>query len=370
MAVIRVELRDRSFNLLDILDREIMGLSWAYSRIGGCGEFSFELPRRFCNEKHISGDFNVRIYKRTGPETYALWYQGLVEDKVPSIKGDKETIAVRGHGYQAQLSRIYVDQDYTSQEVSVIVKSILDNYITPNTNITYSASDIEATGFTPDSLKFNTDALRALQTCADIVGSREWGVDKDRKFFFKARSSTVGFRYPLGAKITDFDEDQSFKDIINRVIIQGGEIAGSPYTKTYNDTASQLKYNIRTKVIQNSSITTDNVSQQYANSIFAEFNDVVRRVSFTLVGNEDRIETTIPIPLLVLLGGGVTYGKQRYGTFLYSGLIERQINKILYSTDNNGNLKTKIDAGYLRPNIAEELAQLDYQLEQARTATL
>ncbi len=234
--IFRTELRDREFNILEIIDDEIINLNWDYSRIGGCGGFSFDLPREFCNEKHISGDFNIRIYYRNpSTKAYDLWYQGLVEDKTPNIRGNTETINIKGHGYLAQLSRIYIDKDYTSTEVSVIVKDILDTFVTPKTNITYSAGDIVATGFTPDSLKFNTDAKNALQTCADIVGAREWGVDKDRKFFFKARGSTVGFRFPLGNKITDFSEAQSFKDIINRVVIQGGDVSGVPCTKTYDD---------------------------------------------------------------------------------------------------------------------------------------
>ncbi len=369
--IFRVELRDKEFNILEILDAEFMNLRWAYSRLGGCGEFSFDLARDYCNEKSISGDFNIRInYRNPSTKNYDLWYQGLVEDKYPAISGDEEIIRIDGHGYSTQLSRIYVSKTYTSQEISVIVKDILDTFVVPNTDITYSASDIVATSFTPDSLKFNTDAKSALETCANIVGSREWGVDKDRKFSFKGRSSTVGFRYLIGKDITDFNEDQSFKDIVNRVIIQGGDVSGTPYTKTFNDTLSQAKYNLRTKVIQNSAITTDAVAQQYANSIFAEFNDVVRSAKCTFINLDQRIEETIPVPLTIIVGKPVRYSEKKYGTFLYSGLIERQLNKVNYILDNNNILKTRIDLGYLRPSIAENIAQLEYQLEQQRAGSL
>ena len=367
----RVELRDTAFNILEILDNEVINLRWVYSRIGGCGGFSFSLPRKLYEEKSISGDFNIRIYYRN-PDTkvYDLWYQGLVENKYPQIKGNSEEIAVSGHGYQAQLSRVYIDKTYTAQEVSVIVKDILDTFVTPNTDITYNVSDIVATTFTPDTLEFHTDTLSALQTCADIVGSREWGVDANRKFFFKAKSTTVDFRWPLGAKITNFSEDLDFKEIINRIIVQGAETAGVIYTTTYNDSASKLKYNLRTKVIQNSAISTNAVAAQFATSTFAEYSEVVRKASCELINYEAQIEATVPINLAVILTREITYGIRKYGTFLYSGLVNRQINRINYAVNNNNTLKISLDLGQLRPTLAEEIAQLEYQLEQQRSAAL
>lgn len=368
----RVEIADKSFNRLEILDQEAMGLHWDFSRIGGCGSFSFDLPREYCNERFISGDFNVKIYKRNNTtKAYDLWYQGLVETKQPNIRGGNETIQVRGTGYQAQLSRIYIaNKIYTSTEVSLIVKDILDTYVCPYTNITYSGGDLVATGFTPSTVKFNTDALSAMQTLADITGTREWGVDANRKFYFKERSSAVGFIYPIGSeKILNFSSDDSFKDIINRVVIQGGDVAGVPYTATFNDTSSQLKYNLRTSVTQNSSITTSDVATQYANSVFTESRDVVRRGSCELL-EEIQIESTTPIPLFLMLAPSITYGQKAYGTFLYAGRITYQVNRINYSVDNNGNMRIGLELGQLRPTLSEKLAQLNYELEQLRSTSL
>ena len=149
----RVELRDRSFNLKEILDDEAVDVSWSYSRIGGCGDFSMKLPRKRFEERTLTGESNVRIYFRN-PDTnvFDLWYQGLITNKIPNINGNSEHIDVSGHGYQVQMGRIYLNNvTYTSQEASVIIKAILDTYVTPNTNISYSVSDLEATSFTFDS---------------------------------------------------------------------------------------------------------------------------------------------------------------------------------------------------------------------------
>jgi len=368
----RLELRDRDFNLLEILDREFTGLSWSYGRIGGCGECSFRLPRKLFEEKNLSGDYNLRVYYRdpvTG--SFGLRYQGLVETKDPSIRGNSEAIGINGHGYSVQLGRIYLDDvTYSNTEVSVIVKDILDNYITPNTDISYNAPDIEATGFTIDAIKFNEMASSALEKLADIVGTREHGVDQDRNYFFKARSSTVGWRFPLGYKIRSFQEQQDFSDIINRVIVQGAEAGGTSYKNVYNDSVSQLKYGIRSFVEQNGSVSTDTVASQIATSIFAEFNEVVRKSSCELVDFNGQIESTNPIPLFVILGKEVKYGEKRYGEFLYSGQIERVVNRINYNLSDNNSMAVGLDLGQIRPIIAEQISQLRFSLDQERSANL
>lgn len=369
---IRLEVRDRSFNVIYILDKEYLDLSWSYSRIGGCGEFSFRLPRKLFEELAVSGAYNVRIYHRnTSTNSYDLWYQGQIENKVPSVRGNSEDIQISGHGYQSQLSNIYLDGvSFTSQEASVIVKSILDNYITANTDISYSISDLEATSFTFDTIDFNTDALSALQTIADTVGTREWGVDANRRFFFKARSAQVGLRYSIGRNITNYSENQDFKEIVNRIIVQGAQVGGTYFKATYNDASSQLKYGLRTKLIQNSSVVSSTVASQLASATFAEFYDAIIKNTFELVGVETQIEATTPIPLVNILVKQDKYGEKKYGEGIYSGLVDAVINRINYSVTNNSSLKIGIDLGKVRPTISEEIAQLEYQLEQQRSAAL
>jgi hypothetical protein len=264
-----------------------------------------------------------------------------------------------------------VSETYATTELKAVVKDLLDSYIVGVKDISYTAGDLVSTGFTADELKFNSDTQSAIKTCADIAGSREWGVDKDRKFFFKERNSLPGFWFVLGKNITKFQEDQSFKEIINRAIVQGGDTAGVPYTKTYDSAQSQLKYGRRDKVIQNSAIKTDDVSAQFAASIFSEYGDVVRKASCSIAGLVQRIEATIPIPLFVLKSApAIRYGQQKYGTFLYSGVIARQINRISYKIDSGRNMTIDLDLGFFRPSQAEMIKRLEYNLEQLRSSKL
>ena len=367
----RVVISDRSLNVLEFLDKDIIDLQWEYARIGGCGSFSLTLPRQYCSEKYISGDFNVKIYIRN-PSTGAfdLWYQGFVQEKQAKVSNGQEMIDVSGHGYFDQLSRYYVDEDYSSTEISAIVKDILDDYVTTPSDITYDAGDVVDTGYTPDTLEFNTDAKNALETLADIAGSREWGVDKDRKFFFKAKSSTASWFFTMGRYVTDFSADQSFGDIVNRIIVQGAESAGTPFTRTVNDLSSQAKYGRRDRVVQNSAISTNDVADQYGASLLADLSMVIRSGSCSLVGHNTRIEATVPIPLFAMKEPGVTYGTQKYGEFLYSGVIGRQITRITYSIDSNSEMTTKLTLDKTVTGLADQLKRMDYELEQQRSQAL
>lgn len=375
--IYRIELADRSGNRLEYLEREALGLRWEYSQIGGCGNFSFNLPRELCNEKYISGDFNIKILRRNQlTQSYDLWYQGLIEKKLPSINGaGEEIIKIQGHGYAVQLGRIRFTRTYLNTEISVIVKDILDDFVVPNTQITYTPADIEVTTFIPDKFEFkNQTCYQALKTLADTTGTREWGVDRNKKFFFKERSEAVGFEFPAsGGKLVDFDYEDDFPSIINHVIIQGGDVSGTPYFFEGDHPQSQLKYGRRDEVIENSAIVTNAVAQQFRDAIFSEFSDVanLRIGSGRLVDYETLLEETTPLGLFLPLVRGTTYGEKQYGTFLYSGRLYFQLNRISYSVPNEGGaLDIGLSLGRLRPADAEFLSRIENKIEALRTSAL
>ncbi len=369
----KIQLSDRSFNHLEFLDNQVADFGFDFARLGGCGNISLSLPRNYCDEKFISGDFNLKVYfKNRVTKAYDLRYQGLVQTKTPTIESNREYIVVDGSGYVNQLSEIQIPKDTTfvAMEVSAIVKNILDNYIVGVKDITYDSGDIQNTGITLDTVKYNTDIFSIMQELASVGGNIEWGVNQNRKFYFKIASTTPGFYFNIGSQVINFNEQQSFIDIVNRVIVQGGDVAGSPYTKIFNDTTSQLKYGRRDKVYQSTAITTDTVAQQLATSIFGNYNDVVRKANMDLVNYDSQVEATLPIPLLVLRASGVTYGTKPYGTFLYSGLVNRQINRIQYKVDVTRQLSVSLDLGQYLPDQADKIRQIEYNVDQLRTANL
>ncbi len=370
---IRIVVSDKKFNVKEIIDNEFYDLTWAYACVGGCGEFDFKLPRKRFAEKAISGDYNIKIYHRN-PTTnvYDLWYQGLVENKIPNVEGLTEYIEFSGQGYQTQLSRIYINNvTYTGMEASALVKSILDTYVTPYTDISYNISNLIATSFTFDSVTINDTVLSAITKIAQVVGLTEWGVDRNRSFFFKPQSTTIGFTFLQGNNIINFQDNQDFTSIVNQIFIQGAQTGGTYFLSgPYNNLPSQAKYSIRQQVIQNSSITTQTVSDQLAKATLALYQDVTRQATCNIVNYEGLLESTTPVPLFREISKKVKYGMKAYGQFLYSGLVNRQIVKISYTLTNNNSLTISLELGDLVPKISKKIQRIQYQLQQLSSATL
>jgi len=364
--IYRIELRDRDNEFINVIDNRAQNLRWAYNRIGGCAAFSFKVSSRYCKELELGGNFNVKIYARNHlTKTFDLKYQGRIENTTNSVVKVGEEIVVNGFGYQSELTDIIVNRNYSSTEISAIVKDVLDNDVVPNTNITYDAGDIEATSFTPDSLEFSyVTALEVMQKLADITGSREWGVDKDQKFFFKQRASDTDIFYPLTAgKITNFQLDNSSREIINKVIVIGGDVDGSKFVFTKNYTANQNKYNRRDKIIQNSAVVTNAVAEQLADAEQAIADGIVERGSFTL-RDEIFLENTIPIPLVKIQTREITWDEKNWDTFLWAGQAAFRINKINYKINNDSSLSMKVNIGEPIPQITEDVRQLKFNIDQ------
>lgn len=358
----KIVISDRYFRVVDEIQDRASNISFEYNRIGGCGLCSFDVVERFGGRSVIALGYNVKIYRRN-PSTKAfdLWYQGRIEDKINDVGGDPETVQIKCNGYQSALKDIYVDENYTSQTVNQILDDILTNHVAPNTDVIKGT--IQDGSFTLDSFEVNQTAKSAIETLAETQGAMEWGVDATRTFYFRARSSTVGFRYTFGREILKFSNDSTSKDIVNRVVVIGGEVAGNPLTRIVNDTRSQGKWGRKDKVKKNSNIITNAVADQFGQSILDEFKDVVRRASCELL-SEDQIEATLPVPLFQVRPRGIRYGEQKYGEFLYSGLIDYQIQRIEYKLDEEGNMRISLKVGQLRPDLSEKISQLSFEIEQ------
>lgn len=362
----RIEIRDREFNFVTVLDKRAYDISWDYNAIGGCGAFRFAVPSKYCTELDLGANFNVQI-KRRNPDTdnYDLWYQGRIENKEQGLTGQaSEIIQVSGYGYQSQLRDLYIQGTFSSQEVSSIVTTILGNTVTPNTDITYSGGDIENTGYTVNSLTFDyVDLLQVFQTLSELGGNVEWGVDRNRKFFFKQKSQITGFRYPVGNKLSNVVINDSSREIITRVIVQGS--GTFIYQKDY--TKAQAKYMRRDRVLQRSSIANNTDAEQLADAVQNEKKGVVRRARCQVV-EEKLFENTTPLGLFEILTREVTYDEKKYDTFLYAGVDPFRIKKIGYTIDKTSQVVSELNLGEVLPSNVEKLRQLEFSIDQVRSS--
>lgn len=371
----RIELRNKAFTLVDIFepDNEASSIRWEYRRIGGCGTLRFKLSRAYDAKGDIDGTYDVQLLisnRATG--NFDLWYRGFIQQIAPSLD-DPESIDVICAGYGAQLGWIRVSKTYSAQEsLETIVRDILQTMVAPNSKILYDTTLVDATGVSlqaGESLKFDTYADNALKTIATIVGTREWGVGTDRKFFFRAQSSAIKHRFIPGHDVVRFEDFIDYSRVKNRLYLKGG---GSPaFSTTREDTGSQGQWGLREEIITNPSITTNPTGNSYLNALLAEKAIPVRRSTLSVALRRNRLEVATPIGQIAVTSGVFVnkYGTFKYGApgKKYGGEFGYQLGVATYTLDDNGVL-TDMDLSQEAPSIAESVGLLEFQVEQLEAA--
>lgn len=360
-----VELRNRYFDKVSIITKYSKDLSWEYAREGGYGRGSILLAMDYDALQNLIGpDYDVQIFV----ETNGLIFRGYVDGDTPTVNLP-DGIKVSLYGYMGQLQRVRVLETYTGQEVSVIVEDILDTYIVPNTKITYDAADIETTPYTPDSLVFDCMADEAIKTLAALAGNYEWGVDRNRKFFFKVKTNEVKHYLKYKIDVQKYEAYNDYSKIINRLYIKGG----SSFTATVSNSESIASYGLREKIVSNSSITTSAVAQRYGSMVLADEARIHRRATINLINTTRFMENTTPIGRFKIVGEDNVAAKKYgaadaiYGTFKYGGGFSLEINKIDYHLRDEA-MDISINAGFTKPDIANQIKRLENDIQQIRNA--
>lgn len=353
--------------LADIVDQRAYNIRWGFAPVGGCTQVSFTVPSRYCTETVVAVNNNVRIKVRNDEtKDYDLFYQGRIESVEYSPMPGKETITISGFGYQSQLKDIIITEDYTATELSVIVKDILDNHIIPSTNtdISYENADIESTGFTPSgTISFDSvTAMDALSDLADIAGNVDWGVDRNRKFYFKQRSTIVTEKIYIGSpELLDIRIGTTSIGLLSRAVVRGeGTFI---YTKDY--AKAQAKYKRRDVAISRSSVSSNDIAEQLADTEFARRKEPIRRAEYTLK-RDTLIENTLPIGLVDIESRETTFDEKEFDTFLFADPDPYRINQVEYAIDGNSNLVIQINAGESIPSDVEKIRRLEFELNQVR----
>lgn len=364
----RAELRDNNGVLIAYIDNLITKAIWEWDRNGGCGLCQLTLKEAWDGDigAELGEDYEVRLYLTDVFGIERLRYSGYIDRIAPDITGSEETIELTILGYANQLKNIIVrDKTYTGQEVSAVVKDILDTYITGQTKITSVAADYEDTEFTADNLYFDESAYEAINKLADIAGKREWGVRADKSFFFKKRCDCINHFFFVGKDLDLFRPIQDFNPIISGIYLEGGGNYSASFS-VVNKIAT------KERILRNSSITTQSVGQQYAR-VFLKKNGK-KQVSY--IGHIPEyngvLEGTVPLGKAVVDTkinvksqydtAGLKYDS---GVKYDGGTANYQIEKIRYEL-KDGALEATLYFGRVPPALSDELARLEYMLNNER----
>lgn len=359
-----VLLKDNNGNLISHIQNVISDLSWDWNRIGGCGACSFKADLAFDGAltDYFAEDSEINIYAPDVSGTSCLWYSGYIDKVKLNATGIDERVDVSCLGFVNQLKRAAIrNKTYTGIESKNIVKDMVEVYGTGITDIISSASNYDLTDFTCDNIYFNEDLAACVKKIADIVGKREWGVDADKNFFFKARNDAITKYYFITEDFVSWQPSRDYNPIITGIYIQGGEGYEGSFAITN-------RLSVKEKIIQNSSIISQSVGQQYARMYLKE-NGIVRKSYIArLVRKNNRIESTLPMGRAsVNIKKGikslydVTANKYDSGLKYDGGEETYQIENIKYKLTDDG-IEQTITFNARPPSLADEFDKLEFML--------
>ena len=362
----QLRLYDPNDTLVAYIDNKLQSINWEWDRIGGCGMCQCKLVTPFDGALagSLAEDYSLRAYVDG-----TIWYSGYIDRVTPNLSGDDETIDVLALGYVNQLKRIIVrEKTYSNQEISVIVRDVAEVYATGYTDIISTTPFYVDTGFTADSIYFNENAFEAISKLADIAGKREWGVDADRKLFFKERNDAIRHHFFVGQDFVSFQPIRDYNPIVTKIFLEGSD----GYKESFQVTN---KVTQREEIVSNSAITTSSVGYQYARMYLKDKGAVRRSYVGKQVNRTSRIESTVPlgrawISMKIKTTQLYNVATQLYDSGLkYDGGNEYlQIEKIKYELMDDS-FDTTIYFGVLPPTLSDALGRLEYEINTERIRT-
>lgn len=375
----KVQISDSTGALQTLLNNEVKELSWTYNRMGGCDKFRMLVKRQYTDFTNLTHryrreffDLQVWVTSAFGG-TSTLYYRGFITNIRPNLKDGEETI-VTGVGYAKRLDEIQINngsgapKTYTNTTISGVVTSLANDFITSNTPITAGTVDTFSTTVT--SISFNGTAKEAFDKLASLVDA-EWGVDSARQIYFRSKSTSVGWRFMVGKDIGRIEDELDYTEIVNRVYIEGGLIAGVPYRYTKSNAASIALFGLKEKRITNSSVIDSTVADVLATSILKKYESYVRNPSVELPFNKSKIETNNPLDLVVICDQPKLVSK-KYATFKYgegnlgySDETKYRIESIEYEL-RDVSMLTTLNLNEGKPDLDNMFEALMFDIEQQR----
>ena len=294
-----IQLRDKNGGLKAYLTPFVSKVSWEWNRIGGCGRCSLTINKAYRNIIFDAQD-DIQIRVASGA-TSKMVYRGYIANIIPNLKINQD-IVLDVRGYFDLLKKIIVHTSgdtraYSSKTVAFMADDIADTFIVPNTPITIAGA-LTAGDFTADSLEFFGTVEDALRTLAELQGDIEYGVDEDLIFFWNTESTTIARKFFVGNNVSVLERRISFDNLVNKLYLVGGDVAGVKYKNTAEATDSQAQYYLAEEIINNSSIITANVAVQYLGAILTERSTPQFSIRAQIKNTDLRLEDTLPIGLV------------------------------------------------------------------------
>ncbi|MHA1868742.1 MAG: hypothetical protein ACTSXD_11920 [Candidatus Heimdallarchaeaceae archaeon] len=171
------------------------------------------------NDFSINDEVEIWAEKDVDPPTTKI-ITGIVEDIKFRGKGLDEKIEIKGRDYTARLMDSTVEPEvYNKQEVSVIVKDIIDKYVS---DITYT--NVATTSTIITHIAFNQiPVYDALKQLAELSNHIFW-VDTSKDLYFRPKEETSSGEILDNTNITKSSFRQTDSELYNKVWVYGGRM--------------------------------------------------------------------------------------------------------------------------------------------------
>lgn len=285
----------------------------------GCLGFSLQ----FGSEKNIDETDIVKIKLH---ESANYFYTGVVR-KTPIAGSSNTNYTYSGFGLNDYMSRLNAQsQSYTAQTLTTIVTHLLDNIITPSSPIVKDAGLINLPAISID-MEVNyvqvPEVMDAIKKIANSAGDYVFGVNRDGKFFFQPRSTTIMAMLTVGATgiygIPDYNPEYTDEPVSKIYLLDKDGVYISAYTSTEDIDINEMK--MTAPDIDNTSaalLAQGELAQREIMRKRATIRWPIEDTSpILLVGDGQlRIKSTIPPTANQLVGN---FGDDEFGSGLFGG---------------------------------------------------
>ena len=183
-------------------------------------------------------------------------WEGLLENLRNRVSGDGFTLNIKGSHYTSKTLDVNVTAEFNNSELSVILKSLIDNNLT---GFTYA--NVETTTV---STKISWEKKPLLDCIIDLMNfGYECYVDNNKDFHFFLKGSRQNADEAVVWNDTLIELKGLGEDVVdvkNKVIVYG-DAGGLPVLHTSQDTDSQITYDVREKILTDSNIKDEDQAQ-------------------------------------------------------------------------------------------------------------
>lgn len=359
---------------------------WWYHKNGGCGAFRILTHELFPDimQDVLGESWEIHIRIKVGGQThYSTWYRGVIRAIRSEEQGAEQFTDVRGYGYVEMLDNVQVQRKYPAgMTVKQIVDDIMVRDIVPNTRIvrpididpTNGDYGTDASSYTTKSeLHFECSALKAIKFLAELQGSREFGVDADRKFYFRAVSSTVSKSFFEGNDILERVAGGKTFVQANELKVAGKAFGSTNFLQIRPDVTDISNNGLYESPVETPWITGDADASQWADNIIAKSKGNQAWSIFEWKFVDERLDASHPIGMLRVYGGDVSNDFNTYevakiqyieGGWTSKNEIREMGQPQVAKRLDQPPLKARFYLGYYPRDIVEELeVRLREQIE-------